>query len=103
MSDILASYELEFEDRPLRITPFARMGGKDSKMSKNQATPEAPKVAKAKYSKTRGEHIKDVVIAMLVTGIIAFIGGVSHQSSQQQAIETAVKGAQTVAQPEAKK
>lgn len=103
MSEALANYKLEFEDRPLKITPFARMGGKDSKMSKNSTTPEAPKAPKAKYSKTRGEHIKDVVIAMLVTGIIAFIGGVSHQSNQQQAIETAVKGAQTVAQPEAKK
>lgn len=96
MSEALANYKLEFEDRPLKITPFARMGGKDSKMSKsNQPATEAPKAPKAKYSKTRGEHIKDVIIAMLVTGIIAFAGGMVFQGKQQQAIETAVKGAST--------
>lgn len=68
---------------------------KDTKKMENQKAP------KAKYSKSRGEHIKDIVIAMLVTGIITFIGGVQFQANQQRAIEDAVKGAQTAAQPEA--
>lgn len=98
----LDAYALEYEDQPFRKP--VRVGRTFTKMSKsNQPTPEAQKAPKAKYNKTRGEHIKDVVIAMLVTGIIAFIGGVSHQSNQQRAIDTAVKGAQTVVQPEAKK
>lgn len=97
----LDAYALEYEDQPFRKPE--RVGRISTKMSKSNNTPEVPKVPKAKYSKTRGEHIKDVVIAMLVTGIIAFIGGVTHQSNQQQAIETAVKGAQTVATPEVKK
>jgi len=69
-------------------------------MSKESTTP-AP--VKAKYAKTKGEHRKDLVIAVLVSGIIAFIGGVTFQNSQQDAINTAVKGAQVVAQPEVKK
>lgn len=75
-----------------------RVGRTFNQMSKQSTTqPEVTKALKAKYSKTRGEHIKDIVIAMLVTGIIAFIGGVQFQASQQRAIETAVKGAQTEA------
>jgi hypothetical protein len=98
----LSDYPLEFiDDRPFQIPK--RVGRISNKMSKSTNTPEAPKVPKAKYSKTRGEHIKDVVIAMLVTGIIAFVGGVWFNEGKQQEIETAVKGAQTVATPEVKK
>ena len=65
-------------------------------MSQTKSTqPEAVKAPKAKYSKTRGEHFKDIVIAVLITGIIAFVGGMVFQGKQQQAIETAVKGAST--------
>ena len=70
-------------------------------MSNNQ--PKEAKAPKAKYAKTRGEHLKDLVITGLVVGIIAFIGGITFQSKQQDAINTAVKGAQVVAQPEVKK
>ena len=70
--------------------------------NKPTAQPEV-KAPKAKYSKTRGEHFKDIVIAMLITGIITFIGGVQFQVNQQKAIDTAVKGAQTVAPSEVKK
>lgn len=91
----LSDYPLEFiDDMPL-INP-KRVERTLNKMSKQTTTrPEATKAPKAKYSKTRGEHIKDIVIAMLVTGIIAFVGGMVFQGKQQQAIETAVKGAST--------
>lgn len=71
-----------------------RVGRTFKKMSQKQSTPEV-KAPKAKYSKTRGEHFKDIVIAVLITGIIAFVGGMVFQGKQQQAIETAVKGAST--------
>lgn len=75
------------------INPY-RVGRTFKKMSQKQSTPEV-KAPKAKYSKTRGEHFKDIVIAVLITGIIAFVGGMVFQGKQQQAIETAVKGAST--------
>lgn len=89
---------MEYIETP--INPI-RVGRILHQMSNNQPTPEV-KAPKAKYSKTRGEHIKDVIIAVLIAGIIAFIGGVTFQSKQQDAINTAVKSAQTVA-PEVKK
>lgn len=78
-------------------TPY-RVGRISTKMSKESTQP-AP--VKAKYAKTKGEHTKDLIIAVLVAGIIAFIGGMTFQAKQQEAISTAVKGAQTVAPVEA--
>ena len=90
---------MEYIETP--INPY-RVGRTFTKMSKQTTTqPEVTKAPKAKYSKTRGEHIKDVIIAMLVTGIIAFAAGIWFNEGKQHEIETAVKGAQTVAQPEA--
>ena len=93
MSSLL-DYPLEFEDMPLKLIRSA--GRTFTKMSNKPTTqPEVTKAPKAKYSKTRGEHFKDIVIAVLITGIIAFVGGMVFQGKQQQAIETAVKGAST--------
>lgn len=88
--------EIEFIETPVK--PY-RVGRTFNKMSNNKSTntTEAVKAPKAKYSKTRGEHFKDLVIAVLVAGIVAFIGGMQFQGHQQEAINTAVKGAQTVA------
>lgn len=88
MSDsALDSFKLEYEQMPFRIT---RKGGKDIKpMSKNTKAVEATE-AKT-YNKTKGEHFKDIVIAILVTSIIAFVGGMTFQGKQQGAIDTAVK------------
>lgn len=87
----LDAYALEYEDRPFQKPE--RVGRISTKMSKsNQPTSEAPV-----YNKTKGEHRKDLVIAILVSGIITFIGGMTFQGNQQQAIETAVKGAQVAA------
>lgn len=100
--DSLDAYALEFEDMPLKLSPIA--GRISKKMSQPKSTTtEAVKAPKAKYSKTRGEHFKDLVITALIVGIIAFVGGVTFQAKQQDAINTAVKGAQTVAPTEVKK
>lgn len=88
---------MEYIETP--INPH-RVGRTFKKMSQKQSTPEV-KAPKAKYSKTRGEHFKDIVIAVLITGIIAFAAGIWFNEGKQHEIETAVKGAQTVAQPEA--
>lgn len=95
----LAEYPLEFEDMPLRKNPI-RVGRTFTKMSKqNQPTPEVK--ASKKYAKTRGEHNKDLVIAILVSGIIAFIGGMTFQARQQSAINTAVNAVTPSAHAEA--
>lgn len=44
-----------------------------------------------KYAKTRGEHYKDIVIAILVASIIAFIGGMHFSNQQNGKIANAVK------------
>lgn len=62
-------------------------------MSNNKPSAEVSKTPR-KYNKTRGEHYKDIVIAVLAAGIIAFVGGM-HFSNQQhsqtaQAVKTAI-------------
>lgn len=70
----------------------------------NKATTnqEAPKASR-KYSKTRGEHIKDIMIAVLIAGVIAFIGGMHFANEQHAQMESAVKAAQTTAVAPVKK
>jgi hypothetical protein len=98
----LSDYPVDFiDDMPLKLSPIA--GRISKKMSQPKSTPEAVKASKPKYSKTRGEHAKDLVITALIIGIIAFVGGMTFQSKQQDAINTAVKGAHVTATPEVKK
>lgn len=85
----LDSFTLQYED----LTHKTRKGGKDSKMSKSTVT-EAPKTSK-KYAKTRGEHYKDIVIAILVTAIVAFGLGVKVQADRNAEVASAVKSAVT--------
>lgn len=70
-----------------------RKGGKVIKMTK-QLSSEASKASR-KYAKTRGEHYKDIVIAVLIAAIIAFIGGMHFENQHN----TDVSRATTVAQP----
>jgi Mn2+/Fe2+ NRAMP family transporter len=67
-------------------------------MSKTSTTNEQPKAVK-KYAKTRGEHYKDIVIAILVTSIIAFVGGVVFANKQEAEVKSAVSAAQAVVTP----
>jgi hypothetical protein len=91
---------MEFIETP--INPH-RVGKAYLKMSQTKSTVATPEVKapKAKYNKTRGEHFKDIVIAMLITGIIAFIGGMTFQTKQQHAIEAAVQAIAPTAHAEA--
>lgn len=86
MTDVLDGFKLKYEDLPKTTKQLKK---ETLKMSKKQ---EAP-IAKTRrvYSKTRAEHYKDIIIAVLVTGIIAFIAGASMQSKQQTAVIDAVQ------------
>lgn len=61
---------------------------------------EAPKASK-KYAKTRGEHYKDIVIAILITAVIAFIGGMVFANKQNTEVKNAVSAAQAAIAPKA--
>lgn len=50
---------------------------------------------KKEYAKSRSEHIKDIVIAVFISGVIAFIGGINYQRDQQATVDRAVKSATT--------
>jgi hypothetical protein len=58
-------------------------------MSKKQEIPTAK--TRKSYQKTRAEHYKDIVIAVLITGIIAFIAGAQFNAGQNNAISKAVE------------
>lgn len=83
---------MEYELTPVKKLKTVKAVGKDNKMSKNSTTQEAPKSAR-KYAKTRGEHYKDIVIAILVTAIIAFGLGVKIQSDRSAEVASAIKNA----------
>lgn len=86
----LDDFQMQYEDMPLhKLIP--RKGGKVSKMTKNTST--EPKATKAKYSKTRGEHVKDILIAVLITGVIAFVGGMHFENSRNAEMQNAVSAA----------
>lgn len=99
------SYGTAYIDIPTLKINTAKSGGKGQQMPKTTNTTPEVKTAKTRkvYSKTRGEHYKDIVIAVLITAIIAFIGGAVFQSKQQNAINTAVKAVTPSASAEASK
>lgn len=95
---------MEYELTPIKPLTITRKGGKDSKMSNKTNTLEVKPVKK--YAKTRGEHYKDIVIAILVTAIVAFCLGVKVQSDRNAEVAKAVSQAvapSAQAQPEVKK
>lgn len=77
-----------------------RKGGKDSKMSNNTKA-ESPKRSKAQNTKSKGEHAKDIVIAILITAVVAFVGGMAFANKQSAEIKNAVSAAQQAATPKA--
>ena len=70
-------------------------------MSKQAKTVEATE-AKS-YNKTRGEHIKDMVIVALVVGIVAFGLGFKFNADRNSEMQNAVKAATTQVTAEVKK
>lgn len=91
---------MEYIETPIKKL-ITRKGGKGNKMP-NTNKIEAAKTAK-KYAKTRGEHIKDVLIAVLVTGIVAFIGGAVFANNHNAEISRAVQSVTPVAEAQPSK
>ncbi len=95
MGSTLEAYPLQFEDIPQKRynkkTITVKRGGKDSKMSKEAKQSEVKSVKK--YAKTRGEHIKDLVIVALIVGVVAFGLGVKFQSDRNTEMQNAIKQA----------
>lgn len=83
----------QFIETPIRKP--VQSGGKDSQMSKSTITAEPNKPAK-QYRKSRGEHAKDIMIAVLITAVIAFIGGMHFSNNQHAETERAVTAATAV-------
>ncbi len=88
----LNAFDMEYEVTPINQTP--KVVGKVNKMAKTTNTPEQA-TSKKKYAKTRGEHFKDVVIAVLVSSIIAFVCGMQFANRQTAELNLAVERAQT--------
>lgn len=85
---------MDFIETPITTKKPERVGR--VKMTKTISTPEAPKASK-KYQKSRGEHAKDILIAVLITGVVAFVGGTMFANKQNARVEQAVKAAQVTA------
>ena len=87
----LSEFKSYYEDlAPPKFKLITRKGGKASKMSK-ETTPT--KTAR-KYTKTRVEHLKDIVIVVLVTSIMAFVAGMQFADGQNAKTVQAVSQAQ---------
>jgi hypothetical protein len=88
-------YTLHYEDVPLYKIKAPKKGRKGViKMTKEVKTAKTRRV----YEKTRAEHYKDIVIAVLITGIVAFVLGMQHQAKHQDAIQSAVQAVQPTAE-----
>lgn len=64
-------------------------------MSKDTKLTPLPTEKRKKYAPTKWEVTKTVIIAVLITGIIAFVAGIRYANSQQAAIDSAVTKAVT--------
>lgn len=74
--------------------------GRVKQMTKQTNTTPEVKTAK-KYAKTRGEHLKDLIIVALVAGLIAFVGGMQFANKQNAEVKNAVNAAQSAIAPKA--
>lgn len=79
---------MAYEETPQKT----RKGGKDIKLMSKSTNQASDKPAK-KYAKTRGEHYKDIVIAILVTAVVAFVVGVHYANNQHAETAKAVEAA----------
>jgi len=85
---------LNYEELPEQKRTIIKRGGhKMPKTTNNQEVKQA-KTRKV-YEKTRGEHIKDVIIAVLITGVVAFVLGARYANNQNAQLTSAVQAAQT--------
>lgn len=83
----------DFIETPQKPLKTARRG---QKLSRNSITKEARQAKR--YQKTRGEHGKDIIIAVLVTAVMAFMAGMYFANKQNAEVQNAVKAAEATAQ-----
>lgn len=102
-SSVLDSHKLYYEDVAPRKLNTRKTGGKDRNIMANKPEVKTENSNRKKYAKSRGEHVKDVMIAVLIAGVIAFIGGMHFANAQHAQMESAVKAAQTASVAPAKK
>lgn len=90
------SYGTDFIDDPKLNKP--ERVGKGIKMSKQNKSTEPNKPAKKAYTPTRMEVVKTVIIAVLITAVVAFICGMNFQKSHDMEVKNAVSQATATAQ-----
>jgi len=95
------SYGTQYIDEPKLYRKKAVGRARKMPNNKSTVTAEASKATSKKYAKTRGEHFKDIVIAILITAVLAFIGGMVFANKQQATVNAAVKAAQATVTPSA--
>lgn len=91
---------MEFELTPIRQYKISKQGTK--KMAKNNQEVPTAKTRKV-YQKTRTEHYKDIVIAILITGIIAFCAGMYFANNHNEQLKAAANKIVPTASAEVKK
>jgi len=83
---------LNFEELPEQKRKIIKIGGLKMPKTTNNTEVKQAKTRRV-YEKTRGEHIKDVIIAILVTGVITFMLGVRYANNQAATTATAIQAA----------
>lgn len=85
---------LNYEELPEQKRTIIKRGGHKMPKTTNNTEVKQAKTRKV-YEKTRGEHCKDVIIAVLITGVIAFVLGARYANNQNAQLTSAVQAAQT--------
>lgn len=80
----LDTFNLNYEELPTK-----KRGLKMGKITNNSEVKQA-KIRRV-YEKSRGEHFKDIVIAVLITGVITFVLGVRYANNQAATTATAIQ------------
>lgn len=92
---------MSYKSPYIDIPEISRKARKEKAKKVGKTTPVEVSKTSRKYTKTRGEHYKDIVIAVLVSSVVSFMVGMHFCNQQQKQVDQAVKAAQTTA--EAKK
>lgn len=82
----LDTFNLSYEELPTKKRIL-----KMDKLTNNSEVKQAK--TRRVYEKTRGEHTKDIIIAVLITAVIAFCVGVKYQNNIQADMQKAVAAA----------
>lgn len=83
------SYGTPYIDNP-KLYRKKAVGRTLTTMSNNKTQAAEPSKPAKKYAKTRGEHYKDIVIAILIAGILAFVAGMHFANQHNADISKAV-------------